>query len=186
MRIKDYLILLIIYKYMSNSDYILFYSNKCLHSKELLNLLYKDVELNQKFTKINIDNSNIKLPPYVKSVPTAIIPNNGSPSLLVGSAIFKWYNQRHAKVVESQSIQDWDPQTMSGYSDGFSYLTGDDVQKKSFAFINDNDSITTPDEKNYSSDGDKGKNQPKTKLDNDFESYMNQRQHEVPASIPKI
>jgi hypothetical protein len=37
---------------MSEGDYILFYSNRCLHSKELLNLLYKDVELNQKFTKI--------------------------------------------------------------------------------------------------------------------------------------
>ena len=72
-----------------SDDYILFYSNKCLHSKELLNLLYKDVELNQKFTKINIDNTNVKIPPYIKAVPTAIVTNNGEPSLLVGSNIFK-------------------------------------------------------------------------------------------------
>ena len=40
---------------MSNKDdYILFYSNKCLHSKELLNLLYKDPDLNQKFVKIKV------------------------------------------------------------------------------------------------------------------------------------
>ena len=67
---------------MSESDYVLFYSNKCLHSKELLNLLYKDVQLNQKFTKINIDNPNIKIPPYVKAVPTAIISVNGKPNFI--------------------------------------------------------------------------------------------------------
>jgi hypothetical protein len=172
---------------MGDSGYILFYSNKCLHSKELLNLLYKDVELNQKFTKINIDNQNIKIPPYVKSVPTAIININGKPNLMVGSTIFKWYNSTHSKVVESQSIQDWDPHTMTGYSDGFSYLENSDVMKKSFSFLNDNNSIITPDEKNYTNDGDNGKkNQPKTKLDNDFESYMNQRQMEVPASVPRL
>jgi len=171
---------------MSNNDYILFYSNRCLHSKELLNLLYKDVELNQKFTKINIDNPSIKIPPYIKSVPSAIIPNNGEPSLLVGSAIFKWYNARHSKTVESQGIQDWDPHTMAGYSDGFSYLENSDVMKKSFSFLNDSDSIITPDEKNYSSDSKTSKDQPKTQLDSDYESFMNQRKFDVPNSAPRL
>lgn len=173
---------------MGDSDYILFYSNKCLHSKELLGLLIKDVELNQKFTKINIDNANIKIPPYVKSVPTAIITINGKPNLLVGSNIFKWYNTLHTKVVESQNIQDWDPHTMTGYSDGFSYLSSsEDVMKKSFSFVSDNNSIITPDEKNYSNESDKGKkNQPKTQLENDYESFMNQRKFDVPGAIPKI
>lgn len=172
---------------MADNEYILFYSNKCLHSKELLNLLYKDVELNQKFTKINIDNANIKIPPYIKSVPTAIIPNNGQPSLMVGSNIFKWYNQRHAKTVETQGIQDWDPHTMAGYSDGFSYLSNNDVMKKSFSFLEDSETIITPDEKNYSNDNEKGsKNQPKTQLDNDYESFMSQRKFEVPATAPRI
>ena len=55
---------------MSKQDYVLFYSSRCLHSKEFLQLLYKDSDLNQKFTKVNIDNKNIKIPPYVKAVPT--------------------------------------------------------------------------------------------------------------------
>ena len=39
---------------------------------------------------------------------------------------------------------------MTGYSDGFSYLENPDVMKKSYSFLNDgNNSITTPDEKNY-------------------------------------
>ena len=171
----------------NNSDYILFYSNKCLHSKEFLTLLYKDNELNQRFTKINIDNSNIKIPPYVKAVPTAIITNNGEPNLLVGSNIFKWYNQNHAKVAETQSIQDWDPHTMTGYSDGFSYLQESDVMKKSFAFITDNDNkIVTPDEKNYS-DGDKASNnQPKTELDSQYENFVNQRKFDMPSAPSRI
>ena len=173
---------------MSDGDYILFYSNRCLHSKELLNLLYKDVELNQKFTKINIDNPNIKIPPYIKSVPTAIIPNNGKPSLMVGTNIFSWYNQLHSKKVETQGILDWDPHTMSGYSDGFSYLTNtSDVMKKSFAFLNDSDTIITPDEKNYSNDSKGGdRNQPKTALDNDYEKFMNQRKYDVPTAPPRL
>jgi hypothetical protein len=172
---------------MSDNDYILFYSNKCLHSKELLNLLYKDVQLNQKFTKINVDNPNIKIPPYVKSVPTAIITINGKANLMVGSNIFKWYNQTHTKAVEKESIQDWDPYAMSGYSDGFSYITNPEVMKKSFSFVNENNNITTPDEKNYSSDDYKGgQNQPKTKLDNDYETFMNSRKMDVPTSIPRI
>lgn len=172
---------------MGDNEYILFYSNRCLHSKELLTLLYKDVEINQKFTKINIDNSNIKIPPYVKSVPTAIIPHNGKQTLMVGSDIFKWYNQKHTKAVETQGIQDWDPATMSGYSDGFSYLSNNDVMKKSYSFLDDKEIIITPDEKNYSNDNEKGnKNQPKTQLDNDYESFMNSRSMEVPAPVPRL
>jgi len=163
-----------------SDDYVLFYSNKCLHSKELLGLLVKDVSLNQKFTKINVDNPNLKLPPYVKSVPTAIITINGRPNILVGSNIFKWYQETHKKVVESQSILDWDPHTMSGYSDGFSYISTNDVMKKSFAFLNDNNSIITPDEKNYSAQSD-DKTQPKTELDMDFENIVNRRKSEVPS-----
>jgi len=173
---------------MSDSDYILFYSNKCLHSKELLNLLYKDVQLNQKFTKINIDNQNIKIPPYVKSVPTAIVTVNGKANLMVGSAIFKWYNQIHTKTVETQGIMDWDPHTMAGYSDGFSYLSDNsDVMKKSFSFVNENNTITTPDEKNYSNDGETGsKNKPKTELENQYETFMNSRKFDVPNTMPRL
>ena len=163
-----------------SDDYVLFYSNKCLHSKELLGLLVKDVSLNQKFTKINVDNPNLKLPPYIKSVPTAIITINGRPNILVGSNIFKWYQETHKKVVENQSILDWDPHTMSGYSDGFSYISTNDVMKKSFSFLNDNNTIITPDEKNYSAQND-DKNQPKTELDMDFENIVNRRKSEVPS-----
>lgn len=173
---------------MSQNDHILFYSNKCLHSKELLNLLLKDVELNKKFTKVNIDNQNIKIPPYIKSVPSAIINVNGKPSLMIGTQIFAWYNQTHSKNVESQSIQDWDPLAMSGYSDGFSYISNADAMKKNFSFLSDSEAIITPDEKNYSNDEGGGgkKSQEKTQLDNDYESFVNKRNFDVPSPMPRL
>jgi hypothetical protein len=176
---------------MSESDYILFYSNKCLHSKELLTLLYKDVELNQKFTKINIDNKGIKIPPYIKAVPSAIITTSGQPNLLVGNAIFKWFNQRHTQNIETQSILDWDPQTMSGFSDGFSYLENNNsIIKRSFAFVSDNIAISTPNPESYTDTRNEGNNtksdMKKKQFDNEYEQFMNQRKNEVPSSIPRL
>jgi hypothetical protein len=167
-------------------DYLLFFSSKCLHCKELLTLFSKDFDLNQKFLKISVDNPNFKIPPYIKSVPSAIIPTNGQPKLLVGNDIFKWFNASHTKTVEKLGIQDWDPHTMTGYSDGFSYIENPEVIKKSFAFLNDtNNNIITPDENSYSGNNNE-KNQPKTKLDNDYEQFVNQRKYEVPSSAPRI
>lgn len=171
---------------MSKENYVLFYSSRCLHSKEFMQLLYKDSDLNQKFTKVNIDNKNIKIPPYIKAVPSIIVQEGGQPSLLVGSKIFDWYNNMHKQNVVENSIQDWDPCTMTGYSDGFSYLENSDVMKKSYSFLSDsNNSIATPDEKNYGQDQ-KSSNQPKSKLDMDYENFMNSRSNDVPAAPQRL
>ena len=175
-----------------SDDYLLFYSNKCLHSKDFLTILSKDIKLNQKFTKINIDNKSIKLPPYVKAVPSAIITVNGQPQLLVGTAIFKWYAETHKKAPEQQqqqnAILDWDPMAMTGYSDGFSYSdNSNDPQKKSFAFLGGNDgSIYTPDEKSFGGNDDKKSGGAKTELDLNYEKLMNNRNHEVPNAPTRL
>lgn len=171
---------------MNSSNNVLFYSNKCVHSKELLNLIMKDTKLNQKITKVNVDNPNIKLPPYVKSVPSMICNDNKKPTLLVGSKIFDWYNDQHKENVSTNSIQDWDPCTMSGYSDGFSYLENEDVMKKSYSFINAEEKINTPDESNYEASGQSGGNQQKTQLDVDYESFMSSRSNDVAAPIQRM
>jgi hypothetical protein len=173
-----------------SDDYLLFYSSKCLHSKDFLTILSKDVELNKKFTKINIDNKSIKLPPYIKAVPSAIITTKGQPQLLVGTAIFKWYSETHKKSVEKhqEGILDWDPMAMTGYSDGFSYIENSgDPQKKSFAFLGGNDgSIYTPDEKSFGGNDDKKSGGAKTDLDVNYEQFMNNRKHDVPNSPARL
>lgn len=169
---------------MSN-NLVLFYSNKCIHSKEFLNMLYKDNNLNNQTTKVNVDNPNIKLPPYIKSVPSLIINENNKPNLLVGSKIFDWYNQKHKQNISNDTIMEWDPCTMSGYSDAFSYLENEDVMKKSYSFVNENEKIHTPDESNFESN--KSINgQVKSQLDNDYENFMSQRSNEVAAPIQRM
>lgn len=170
---------------MSSKNLVLFYSNKCVHSKEFLTLLHKDTNLNNQTTKVNVDNPNIKLPPYIKSVPSLIVNENNKPNLLVGSKIFDWYNKKHKQNISTDSIMDWDPQTMSGYSDGFSYLESEDVMKKSYSFISDNESINTPDESNYDSNSSKS-GQVKSQLDNDYESFMSSRSNDVAAPIQRL
>ncbi len=182
---------------MSKNDYILFYSNKCNHSKELLVLLAKDPELNKQFIKVNIDVRGVKIPPYVKSVPSAIIPVNGNPSLLVGVNIFKWYDENHKRNVVSNSIMDYDPLGMAGYSDNFSFLDGkSEPLKKAFSFVDENWTINTPDASSYIDDrgrGDDGRgggggreSHKKTQLDMEYEQRMNQRKLDVPMGPPRI
>ena len=138
------------------------------------------------------DNKSIKLPPYVKAVPSAIITVNGQPQLLVGTAIFKWYAETHKKAPEQQQQQnallDWDPMAMTGYSDGFSYIdNSNDPQKKSFAFLGGNDgSIYTPDEKSFGGNDDKKSGGAKTELDLNYEKLMNNRNHEVPNAPTRL
>ena len=169
---------------MSN-NLVLFYSNKCIHSKEFLTLLHKDNNLNNQTTKVNVDNPNIKLPPYIKSVPSLIVNENNKPNLLVGSKIFDWYNQKHKQNISKETIMEWDPCTMSGYSDAFSYLENEDVMKKSYSFVNDDDKINTPDESNFESSK-SGSGQVKSELDNGYESFMSKRSGEVSAPIQRM
>ena len=123
---------------MSQNSYILFYSNKCVHSKELLVLLNKDPELDRKFKKVNIDNPGVNIPNYVTKVPSAVIPYNGKQSLFVGKSIFKWYEDNHRQTTNNQEIMDYDPIGMSGYSDSFSFIDNNNPLKKAYTYLNEN------------------------------------------------
>ena len=74
-----------------NNTIILFYSKKCIYSQKFLSSLYKNQELYNKIYKISIEDTNIKIPKQVKSVPTIIIKNNSSFVTYVGEEVFKWF-----------------------------------------------------------------------------------------------
>lgn len=170
------------------SEYVLFYSNKCLHSKELINLLYKDQDLFSKFVKVNIDVSKVKIPPYIKSVPSAIIPINGIPKLLIGTQIFNWYNENHTKTLENNQINEYEPSTMSGYSDNFSYLdNGTCPMDKSYLYLNKMEqcSIITPDDNNSDKNKKLDENN-KTQFDYNLEKYVMQRNNDITNGINRI
>ncbi len=87
---------------MNKKNYhVIYYSDRCNHSKELINELHKN-NLLSNFEKLCIDFENIKniLPPEVKEVPTIIVPEYDG--LLIGKDAFNWIkwkikqNQNHA------------------------------------------------------------------------------------------
>jgi thioredoxin-like negative regulator of GroEL len=186
----------------NNKMYILFYSNNCLNCKKLFEFLEKDNPLNQLFTKVDVQQKNVKLPPYVKVIPSVLILENNKPlDFFKGNELFKWIEEMHLKNINSQEeIQEWDPSSMTGYSDGFSFLTesNDDfvhnnkIMKKSFSLMNENIYINTPEADNNSSQQNQNQNQhqqkysnddKKPKFDADYERFMNSRNTD--PSIPK-
>ena len=67
-----------------NNKIVLFYSNKCQHSKDALEIINKN---NLNILTVSIE-SGIKLPSFLKVVPTLIVPNIKMP--LEGSNVFEW------------------------------------------------------------------------------------------------
>ena len=166
---------------MSN-EYLLFYSKKCIYSTDLINKLYKNQDLYRKFILINVNNKKFKIPSFVKSVPSMLITENGNRELLVGSQVFDWLKNNTVKV-ENKGIEDWDPVTMSGYSDSFSYLENDtSAMQKNYSFLgNKQEKINTPSEgsnvKNNQS------NVTKSKTDMAYEKLLASRRSDTPQPI---
>lgn len=68
-------------------QYILYYSNYCLNSKEFINILCK-TSYYDKFKKINISAPNTARPGFLRHVPTIIVPGADRP--LSGEEVFRW------------------------------------------------------------------------------------------------
>ena len=69
-------------------EYLLFYSKNCIYSTDFVNKLYKNQNLYKKFILIKINNKNIKIPGFIKSVPSILVTENNNRELLVGSQVF--------------------------------------------------------------------------------------------------
>ena len=160
---------------------IIYYSNFCEHSKELLQYLTK-----QSFTSINylcIDkrfskNGNtyiimenqkqIILPSIITSVPALLLLDDGN-KIMLGKEIYKYFKPKQLSLVKDATNND-EPEAFilnSSFgntvsSDSFSYFdmdsdemtakgNGGTRQMHTYAAINFNDQIETPDE-DYKSD----------------------------------
>jgi hypothetical protein len=168
------------YKYIDKekqsmvSKHILFYSNFCQYSKEVLGIATKR-NLNDLFLFVSVDNVTLKLPNFVQSVPTIYTTEK---DVLVDNEVFEFVNKL-------QLAGDVEPFALfcapNSISDTFSFIEGSIEQPtdghnellgggRSFVYINDSEhSIITPKE----ADGD-------SKFDQkSFESYMAQRDNAI-------
>ena len=67
--------------------HILFYSNRCQHSKEFIQLLYKTSNF-EKFQLFCVDDPKVRIPQGITSVPTIIVPRYPRP--MCGEEVFMW------------------------------------------------------------------------------------------------
>jgi len=151
----------------TNNYHVLYFSNFCEHSKSFLDELSKNNLLNN-FEKICIDHKNIKLPAFLKEVPTIIIPDHKEP--LFGTDAFKWIEWSVAQTTEKTNKIDAYQPVLDSFSESFSNLNdvGNGQSNASFATLDDfkNDKLITDDQVTFGSDGN---------VDKSYEKMMQER-----------
>jgi glutaredoxin-related protein len=138
---------------------ILFYSNYCQHSREIINLFQKNNVIDS-FMLINISAQKYKIPSFIKSVPTLYFnkktySDNELESFINDNIINK-----------NNSIEAFFPSEMSsGIGYNYSYLESqNDNIRNSLMFISDEDEknkINTPNENDFLSSSDNSVNMNK-------------------------
>ena len=103
---------------------IIFYSNFCNYSKEILTQISKTT-LNDKMTYICVDDRNITLPPFVQAVPTIYLINEQK--VIVDEAIVPWIKSK-TQPTQTDEIGSY----FGGDSFSSSFSNLDDSQDKSF------------------------------------------------------
>lgn len=103
---------------------IIFYSNFCNYSKEILTQISKTT-LNDKMTYICVDDRNINLPPFVQAVPTIYLINEQK--VIVDEAIVPWIKSK-TQPTQTDEIGSY----FGGDSFSSSFSNLDDSQDKSF------------------------------------------------------
>ncbi len=132
---------------------ILFYSNYCQHSREILNLLQKNNVIDSVIL-VNISSSKYKVPSFIKSVPTIYF----NKQVLTDTELEHFIN---SNVINNNNntIDAFFPSEMnSGIGYSYSYLSSEnDNIKNSLMYINEMEGtkINTPDENEFLSSSDK-------------------------------
>jgi hypothetical protein len=170
-------------------EFFLFYSNKCEHSKMLINIINTSNELVERTEFICVDVNLGKRNPLVrlnniKEVPTLIVDKGNGSDVFVGSSAFgsiekilsskeaelqgQGQGQGQGQESKTEEIQGYS-ETFSGLSDSFSTFGEEKPNplERSFTFLTDKPS-------NMISSG--GKTEPSKKLvNNQFERLLEER-----------
>jgi len=141
---------------MQENKNFLFFSKYCIHSRQLCQFLDKHFDYKQMFIPICVDVKGIKLPWFVKTVPTIVISQGGKYEWHSGENAFGWFKGRMKQQSSNNSqpgaTKD-NPRGIADYEEGligsnmsgsFSFLEDDQSTDiiQNFAFLsNDNSAI---------------------------------------------
>lgn len=162
---------------MSN-EYIFFYSNYDNNSKLLKDRLIKNYQLYKNFHCININDRRLKIPKFITHIPALLVTENGQTEVLFEPDASNWVRSKSEMQAQPQAqtqqqggqtqqthmgggpgINEWDPSSMSGFSDSFSSLESENGMVKNFTFLGQGqEKINTPDSDNTFGGGNQGGN----------------------------
>lgn len=155
----------------ANKD-ILFFSNYCEYSKEVLNALHKKA-IKQDFTVVCVDNAKFRLPEFVTCVPLIFTTRR---EILVDDRITEYLDEL---VPPTRDIEPFSLQQGAGnYSDVFSFLdSAEEGLNKAYTYLgNDTSRISMVPEDSNGGGGGSGK----SKLDSSLlEKYMAERDSDL-------
>jgi hypothetical protein len=117
---------------MAQKD-IVFYSTLCSYSNEVVGII-KDSNLEKELMLINIDDNQIKLPDFIKVVPTIYLTKDKT--LIIDEEIITWIENK--KKVFSSSVNGYND---NSFSDFFSGLDNGDAQHNGDFFSSINDDV---------------------------------------------
>ena len=151
---------------------IIFYSNYCTYSKEIINQISK-TPINDNIIYVSVDDENIELPPFIKAVPTIYLVNEKK--IVVDEAISQWIKDKISKP-KDDSLKPFFGSSDTSFSSGFSSLdnSGDKPFVSSFTFLGEDQKIETPNADNSTPKA------PSTSQNNNF-SYNSAPKNDIEA-----
>ena len=166
---------------MSKKD-IIFYSNYCTYSKEIINQISK-TPINDNIIYVSVDDENIQLPPFIKAVPTIYLVNDKK--IVVDEEINDWIKSKISKPVDD-TLQPYFGTCDNSYSSACSSIDNKEMKPfiSSYTFLGDEQKIETPKDGN-NSQGSKGSSQGSSQnsyasnsLSQKYEQFQNSRNSE--------
>ena len=167
---------------------------KCKFSIKALEIIKKNnININLEC----IDN-NKNLPKFLKVVPTIIDKNCDKP--LEGDFVFKFLNKfvnksdnninsntninSNNSIENKDSIQPFFSNEMSGYSDGYSYISNENPMNHSFQFLGNNMN-NSPNNMNNIDRPMSSNNEMNDDFNKKLQNYKEQRDNQLPAPISR-
>ena len=151
---------------------IIFYSNYCTYSKEILNQISK-TSINDNIAYVCVDDPNIQLPNFITAVPTIYLVDEKK--IVVDEAISGWIKEKISKP-QVEDLQAYYGSTSSSFGNQFSQIDNSDDKPfiSPFTFIGEEQKITTPDSNNVGENKAQGHNS----LSNQMEQMQQQRNND--------
>jgi hypothetical protein len=158
---------------------IIFYSNFCTYSKEIINQISK-TPINDNILYVCVDDDNIQLPNFVTAVPTIYLVEKKR--IVVDESIPKWIQEQVSKPEETKSddIQAYFGSSNSSYGSSFSSLdnTDDKPFVSSFTYLGEEHKIVTPEETGDSSNTSSRDSTNQSGISNDYDKLQQDRNNE--------